>query len=174
MVRLPRVLETSSRKVGRGLGLDGFAKELDPFAFLPFSLLLLCGLGVVLNSNAVHVVFLEGAHVGSAIGVGKSTNAMFHSLGEVACVKGSIFGSKLALTFELAFEEVTLVGLFLVSHELHTTAMECTVHHLTVVVAAVSPFETTSPIFLSACVGAFKSDCTIFPLFATDTVLAVI
>lgn len=174
MVRLPWVRETSSRKVGGGLGFDGLAKELDPLALLPLSLLLLCGLGVVLNSNSVHMVLLERAHVGSAIGVGKGTNAVFHPLGEMTCIKGSFFGSELALTFELPFEEVTLVGLFLVSHELHATAVECAVHHLAVVVAAVRPFEAASAIFLSACISAFKSDGTIFPLFATDTVLAVI
>jgi len=99
---------------------------------------------------------------------------MLHTLSEVTMVHVSFLKLEDTLTIELAFDEVTFVGLFFVSDKLNAASMELTVHHFSIVVTSISPFKTTSAIFLSVSVSALKGNVSILPFFTTKTMLGII
>lgn len=127
-----------------------------------------------MHTNPVlHVVF-PLADVLIAIWEDHRSLTFFFAGLEVPFVHASIFESELSLTFEKILGKLSLVCSLRLRKVVDARTLEHAIDKITIVVASVSPFVSSAPIFLSLIVFALEFNLAFIPSFTAVSVLEVI
>lgn len=99
---------------------------------------------------------------------------MFFTIYKVTNVFSTIIPNLIALTLNYSFDEVSVVGFLLIFKVVLSSAVEDSIFKITLIVAAISPVESSLSIFFVICKRANKSTAVFRPSFNSSAVQSII